>query len=1034
MDDSSLKSLAIVPKSTNELPIVSLQPEFDRLVKVYSCAVGSSTTAIQVRAVTNEADSFFQVAKADSEQVVSVREGINDIEVKVEAPDGSSSVYIVSILRPPATDATLETAPPLDLNAHVSILSPHPDTKPATESGRPATVGLYLGDSPIEIEISSSNGAVKKKVYITARREKPAIYPSSLAPADLELVCSVCTCNVFRPRKHIPGDNAACTHRFCLTCLDLLTDSSSAAATHDPGGTHAEPTTTTCPLCPPDAAKWGNNPLLDPDPVAETRIASLRVPCPFERFGCKTADIEARLIADHVAACAFTPGYCAECGRGWVAQSELEGGRHKVACTTTCDCGVKIRTHERELHALACPLKSITPVAATTAAAIVASAWELAFVDKKLVATSSVADCIAAAETRKALYATSLADAQKLAADTFGQSTARPDLQLLTDATGLYATAIAINAATGSKAIDASLHVLLGLVLEEAALCDKHFPAAQASRTDRASQLDVNAVAADSFMMDEVNGLLDSLGVPKSASDAVKIREIEAEYTRLNALGLSDEAAEVMGLHAFLVKKVAAATGTSGWNDKAGEAGEGGLDGNTNLNTTYAMEKYRTAVQADPKNSEANFYLGRQLILSGCAEEAVQYLRTAVGLKPLWKPARTLLGLALATTHKADAPIPALAECIQYLSEAIDEHRLCAPQPVSAAPHFLTIPDTYSQVAMLHLALARAQRLIGQPLAASQTLSSLLSILPDILRVTPSRAPHAASLAAALSGTLAALLRILGPGYRRTLLTTCLLPTARRLAERFPITDGVTAATATANIARALVWASPRNPTALAALGHAQLEMFDACARRGGMHAAGAASISLLDEAEQSFCAAVEAEAGGEFPSRLAPGKVSNQAWWNTWKDEDAAVKAKVAAAAVGSAASGKKEVKPAVVSSGGAKAPVRKGPLAGTPTAAAGVQKQAAGGRAGPVGTRANATAGKGISSGAAKAPVLASAAKAPSSEKLQNATAPSMAAATVRKAGPSVAGKLAANQQTPIKPLDMARKPVLPAIKPKT
>ncbi|KAI8590795.1 hypothetical protein BDZ88DRAFT_505873 [Geranomyces variabilis] len=1083
MDDCTLKSLAVSATGSKESPAVFLEPAFNRLIKSYSCTVGSDVAAIRVRAVANEADSFFQVAKADGQGVVSVREGINDIEIKVDAPDGSSSVYIISILRPPAADATLRfltfssgllrpdfhraetryllqltdpllrtlacTAPPLDSCARVTVSSPHPETK-AGAGGGEATVGLYLGDSPVEIEITASNGASNQKVFVTARREKPTVYPNPPDSANLDLVCSVCTCTVFRPRKHIPGENPGCAHHFCLTCLDLLTDSSSAAATHDVGGTHVEPTTATCPLCPTGAAQWGNNPLLDPDPAAETRIASLRVACPFERFGCKTTNIEARAVADHLATCAFAPLGCDECGRGCVARSELEGGRHKVPCTVACDCGVKIRADESAFHALGCLLANPAPAVADAAAAVVASTWESDLVDKKLLATSSVADCVAAAEARKATYAKSLAEAQSLAADTFGQSTARPDTQPLVEAAGLYATAIAINTA-GGKPNDSNLHLSLGLALEELSLCDKNFPAAQASRADRASQPDLNAAAAESFMVDEVNGLLDSLGVPKSASDAVKIREIEGEYTRLNALGLSDEAAEVMGLHAFLVKKVAAASGTGGWNNAAGDGGGNGLDGNTDLNTAHAVEKYRAAVRLDPSGPEPNFYLGRQLLLTGQMDEALQHLRLAVGLKPLWKPARTMLGLALANTHKADTPIPTFAECILYLSEALDEHCLSPSQSSSATPSLLTTLEVHPHIATLHIALARAYRLTGHPLAATETLTSLLSILPDILRATPARAQHAAILAAVLAETLATLLRVLGPQaptaadskaapsrHRRALLTKCLLPTARRLAERFSITDAAAGPTASAsaaaftqlNIARALVWASPRDPAALAALGAAQLEMFDARTRRGGPHAESAAA-SLLDEAEQTFCAAIEAEAGGEFDTRVPPGKVALQAWWGAWREEDAAVKAKVAAAAAAAAAV-KKEAKPAAGASGAAKAPVRKAPAGAPSAAAAAAQNPVAGARAGAVGTKATPPAGKSPAAAATKNSGLAGGDKAPTSERLQAKAAPSAAVAASGKAIRSVATKPTADPKPPIKPLAEARKPILPAIKP--
>ncbi|KNC97748.1 uncharacterized protein SPPG_06749 [Spizellomyces punctatus DAOM BR117] len=893
MDDSTLKSLSIVLPTTKS--VIKFEPAFSPTVKNYTAYVASDTEALQVRASANEPDAFCQILKADAAQSVAIKEGTSDIEIKVDAPDGSSSLYVIQVYRPSGSDATLkyitfsagslvpefhrsETTYLLHVDSCVrSVLCSATPLNPKSKVQLDPEAKLFLGDTPISIQVTSAHGDNTNTYQIIARKEKqgsrPALAP--VASISRESICSACGYLVFRPRTCNEVDDKTCAHRFCFTCLDLLKLEFNAG--HRSGEYP-------CPLCPRTAQKiWSSNPSIDVP--MEAQLAAVQVACLFAAYGCEQ-QLDMMGVYDHAQSCTFHPVSCSECEMSnCVKPVEILDGKHKEACTTSCVCGRKIRVADRPRHSQMCPSKFELP----SKTVVTQSSWESALVRRQRSPNDS-AGCIKAAEENKKNYLRSLIAAKEAAAtESFGQSQQRPDNDILEEMANLYATAIALQheACLGGGA-DENLHLNLGLVLEESCASKELFPISVATETGPSE----NDLAQESFMADEVDGLLEQLGIARSASDAVKIRAIESEYQRLKGEGLSDKAAEVQGLYAWKIKQVAATSGTSGWNQ-----------GHTKIGiTTYSsnvLEKFQHAVAINPENPYANFHLGRALLKARQIPEATKYLRTAVGHKPLFKNARMLLGLALLSSESPTEDI--LLEGIEYLQEAVREHSALLWQDVkdrnlkraSQIPSQMLV-DSFMELTnpflpSAYVALASGYSMQGLPQQAAEVLTDLIYLIPDTLRRLSRRSATAARLAFIMSEAQRDLIKVLPhcsgpvPKLRAEIISGSLLDVARRYMSLYANVEGIEGLKCDTmeSIVQTLVAVHPRKAKFLTALGFAQLDQYD----KNPIYDR---SPAKLGEAEQSFLAAIEAE-GGHDPSqdaRLPPGLVSSQKWWIAYQQE----------------------------------------------------------------------------------------------------------------------------------------------------
>jgi hypothetical protein len=166
--------------------------------------------------------------------------------------------------------------------------------------------------------------------------------------------------------------------------------------------------------------------------------------------------------------------------------------------------------------------------------------WESDLVDKKK-CPGTIEACLEQVKVKYEAYRKGLAQAFTQCKQSFGSNPITPPLQILSEITFLLATAISLN--TEAKklkggVLDYSLHLKLGLHLEEVMLAKYLFPEQTVQKKVAANE---NTAANESFMNDEFNGLLMTLGVGPSASNGAKLQAVEQEYHRLLSQGLSDQ-------------------------------------------------------------------------------------------------------------------------------------------------------------------------------------------------------------------------------------------------------------------------------------------------------------------------------------------------------------------------------------------------------------------------------------------------------------------------------------------------------------
>ncbi|KAJ3292997.1 hypothetical protein HK104_004842 [Borealophlyctis nickersoniae] len=882
MDDSTLKALTITSKGTSNR--LALQPPFARGVKEYSGVAGSDVAALIIQATPNESDAFVQVRKVASDGSLEIREGNNDIEIKVDAPDGSSSIYLVHVFRPSSADASLkgfefskgslrpdfhklETHYTLcvgkyDDTASIAALALNPKSK-VQSSCSTKEITLLLGDTPVEFTVTSADGTASQVYRVIIRRDKRGSRP--------EL-----------------SSSASVNPTLCFTCLDLikLNRPTAAATTSQDGSaeTNAQSAGVKCPLCPESAPPaWKNDPLMDPDPEAEAVLGKLQIMCPFGRYGCQEKPMDLAVLGPHVQTCAFVPSACKECEAPFVAKADMAEGKHKVACMMTCgECGRKLAVADKAFHDRNCPAKAGKPEPKT--AALTAAPWESESVDRKNL-PGTVEGCMAAVEAKMGQYSQSLRKSIQAAAESSGTSAIHPDLALLDDCAKLCATAISLNRETQSVkggSLDETLHLQLGRVLEEAVRCRQLFPAPAARSTAKTNE---NEMAHESFQSDEVDGLLEQLGVSLAASDAVKLRAIEEEYHRLLALGLSDQASEAQELHAWKVKQVADATGTTAWN--AGLAKSGGVS----AALENVREKYHSAVTINSSNADANCHYGRILLECGEVTDAITHLRLAVGQKPTFKMARFYLGVALLHPLAPPLSVEVIAEAKAYLSESIGYFRDAQWIPSAETAMSGDIKTLTDSIYLVHhadlaagcIALSRAYRLTSRAVEAANVLSDLLYLIPDgMSRVHPRSETYARmgrTLCDAQKELLLSLPRTRGELFQMQLASvkSNLLSVTQRMVGKtgYGGSPDANICNKSEEIAQVLVTTSPTSPVLLCALGQAQLNQYDFNPRFAG-------NLAKLKDAEGTFLASIAAEGDQMAP----PSRITEQAWWTQLKDE----------------------------------------------------------------------------------------------------------------------------------------------------
>ncbi|KAJ3031388.1 UNVERIFIED_CONTAM: hypothetical protein HDU68_004467 [Siphonaria sp. JEL0065] len=545
------------------------------------------------------------------------------------------------------------------------------------------------------------------------------------------------------------------------------------------------------------------------------------------------------------------------------------------------------------------------------------SSWETGLVDKKM-CPSTVEACVKAVEPLEKEYLATLAESWRTSVLTNGKKAAQPNVELLEKISKLYATAIALN--TENKklkggALDETLHIQLGLWQEEVVCCKNTFPLPELGKKTKVNN---NAEANASFMSDEIDGLLMGLGVTKNASEATKIKAMEEEFHRLLAAGLSDQAAEVQGLHQWKVQQVNASSGAADW-----QAGGNGKQSRGEGGIATALEKYEHAVGINPNNSDANYHLGRIHIQLGNFEKAQLHLEHALANKPIFpfasfllvstsfvlyltgkqKMLNTIQGLSIVSPKLPKLEL--IPHALKLLEDPISDFHTslwlafratATNQPFqtqSTTKLCETILDpTNTHFHNAHIGLSKSYLLTINPLKSIHPITLLLSILPQTLQTLPPKSKAFQTTSLNLCQARKHLLHLLPliPHQESTTTTLDALNQSTILSTTLTVTSSTSSQETTPHpetltsieqISQSIVFRTSNNPAFVSQLGKAQLDQLDA-------NPAFSKDLKKLQNAIECFEVAdiLEVSAGsGAIPERaLTP--IQGQDWFVALKKE----------------------------------------------------------------------------------------------------------------------------------------------------
>ncbi|TPX60081.1 hypothetical protein CcCBS67573_g09035 [Chytriomyces confervae] len=843
MDDSTLKSLRICTKKND---LLQLMPVFSKSVKEYTLCVGSDIDGVVVSASPSEGDAFVQVQKSAANGVVGIQEGASDIIIKCDAADGSSSNTVIHVFRPSANDATLKAvqfsygviepdfhrletayilrivylgyAAPTVSEVTVTATPTNATAKVVSHGTGPnGSIKLAGNETEVSFEVASADGTLKQTYSLLLRKGKVGsrLVLTKDCKINASHTCSICCCILYLPRSKPPASK--CTHEFCLTCFELF-----GAALKD-----SKKLEMLCFLCGDGCGQV----LARTDGEKDAALSTMKYGCPFAVNGCTASAIEAPLVLRHVMECVTGKPVdeCSEC-------SEIGAGMHKDACVFQCElCAKRVPAWTKSLHESLTCLSKRKPVDAVLLAE--PAGWEQALADKKAL-PATAEGCVKAVEPLLKQYLTSLSAAWRSSEDTFGANPSQPDVASLAQMAKLYGTAISINIETRKVkggVLDDSLHVELGLVMEEMESCEAMFPAVET----RAAKVKVNdnAKASDSFMSDEVDGLLMGLGVAKTASDASKLKAMEEEFHRLTAAGLSDQAAEVQGLHQWKVKKVNAGSSVASTDNSNShqqqQRGSGRL--------SKALSKYEDAVSINPGNSDALYNSGRVNLILGHFERAQLCFEQAIAARPVFKNALFLFAVAvLLQSNPASSLLPFSVNVIERQLLQFQTN-LWLDIKETKQEHSSKLCDTIMHLSSpllraSFLALSRGYMFSGGFSKASKPALDLLYLLPNAMRKLPKKSHVWRSMAttlcearqllvqlSALCAPVDPILALLDKGNCESLLRMVLsVAESQGGGEWFGVVE---------NVCRVLVYRAPMDSLALTMLGKAQLDLVDNDAR-----------------------------------------------------------------------------------------------------------------------------------------------------------------------------------------------------------
>ena len=230
---SSNSKLASLFLTANNLKKGEGEFAFDSNTKIYTAIVDNSVTKVKVNASLLDRNSKFIVGYGPRE--VTLKSGNNNIEVKVQAEDGSTSTYIISVIRSDGTDANNKLAnielsvgkinfnrDVYNYNFTVATNVDTIDVKGVSESPLSkvtvtntelktskdsATSKLKIGDNKIVVTVSSESGS-KQDYTLTVIREDYDSEDNFLSNLSIEGYSINFDKNTFKYDLNIKNENS----------------------------------------------------------------------------------------------------------------------------------------------------------------------------------------------------------------------------------------------------------------------------------------------------------------------------------------------------------------------------------------------------------------------------------------------------------------------------------------------------------------------------------------------------------------------------------------------------------------------------------------------------------------------------------------------------------------------------------------------------------------------------------------------------------------------------------------------------------
>ncbi|XP_021370614.1 uncharacterized protein LOC110461476 [Mizuhopecten yessoensis] len=593
MDDCNLEKLAVKPGK--------LTPAFNKDTTDYNVTVASNVEKIRIDPLTSDTGASYSISGSGGEKEVGLPEGVvTDIKIEVTSEDGTVKNYLLHVKRLSAKDAVLS-----DLKFSQGGLMPEFDS----------AVTVYSCILPCNVaSVTAKPVAPDPKNVVLVCGEKPGTAsPLNVGETNIQIEVTSAdgsnkqTYSVDVLRKPMPRyakftDPDLAQKYECPISLSPLYRPISIRGS-EPKHTYSAPNidamTRTAKVDPisgvPLMGEWRIV-----DIAMEKQMAAAQASIPLTYGGSSDA-VKFGELAANIEKCNVTP--------------KVEDVKDKFKdSSATLKHTVKVRGWEKNLQ--------------------------------QIFGESNVDKLVGKAKDEIKTYFKILPKP--------GQSKQWPEgegpLDCLLRAAYCYAVAIS------NKPKDSSLHLQLGMVLEERYYAEDLFGL---KKEESDSLPSMNMDAKESSKSEECAAICKLHSVDaETAPLSLQLKAIDEEYQQLNQNGQSAKADHVMGLFAWKSKQA----------KQEGAAAQKAEDEESPLGQAFL--KYMDALVLDEPKAMHNFHVGRMLVIQGKYDEAIKRLEVTLNWNSQYQLARFYLGLALA--FQPGGPGARTKETIGYLLEIME--------------------------------------------------------------------------------------------------------------------------------------------------------------------------------------------------------------------------------------------------------------------------------------------------------------------------------------------------------------------------